>query len=91
MPREIITSIEVRGILASEKLRVIDTKIERAHSEIVYEVLAGESSILKCDNCSMGAKFIQHTRDHKGQNFIVLTCKSHAPSGYEKLSQERSG
>lgn len=87
MPRERLSSYDTSKILAQEKLRFIDVVAEVSHSEIVYEILGGES--LKCDLCGVSAKYIQHTRDHLGQNFVALTCIRCAPVGYERLSQQR--
>ena len=89
MPREILSSYNTSKILSQEKIKYIDVVSEMSHSEIVYEILGGKS--LRCDGCNKTARFIQHTRDHAGQNFIALTCTDCAPSGYEKLSQQRGG
>ncbi|HCQ31638.1 TPA: hypothetical protein DIU27_04650 [Candidatus Collierbacteria bacterium] len=91
MPREILNSYDTSKILSQEKLRYIDAVTEMGHSEIVYEITCSGESSLRCDFCGKGAKFIQHTRDHMGQNFVALTCANCAPSGYEKLSQQRGG
>jgi len=91
MPREILNSYDSSKILSQEKLRCVGAVTEMGHSEIVYEITCSGESTLRCDFCGKGAKFIQHTRDHMGQNFVALTCTSCAPSGYEKLSQMRGG
>ena len=91
MPREILNSIDTSKILSQEKLQFIEAVTEMGHSEIVYEIARSAESSLKCDFCGQNAKFIQHTRDHLGQNFVALTCTNCAPSGYEKLSQQRGG
>jgi hypothetical protein len=91
MPREILNSFDTSKILSQEKLRYIDAVTEMSHSEIVYEITGSGESSLRCDFCGTSAKYIQHTRDHMGQNFVALTCTSCAQSGYEKLSQGRGG
>lgn len=91
MPREILNSCDASKILSQEKLRYIDAVTEVGHSEIVYEITCSAESSLKCDFCRSSAKYIQHSRDHMGQNFVALTCANCAPSGYEKLSQRRGG
>jgi len=90
MPREIVTSVEASRILSIEKIRYLEAVTEMAHSEIIYELITSAGSILKCDFCGIGAKYIHHTRDHLGQNFIALTCISCAPPGYTELSALRS-
>ena len=89
MPREVLSSYDTSKVLSQERLRFIDVVSEISHSEIVYEILGGDS--LRCDICGVTAKYIQHTRDHLGQNFVALTCTECAPSGYERLSQQRGG
>ena len=89
MPREVLSSYDTSKVLSQERLRFIDVVSEISHSEIVYEILGGDS--LRCDMYGVTAKYIQHTRDHLGQNFVALTCTECAPSGYERLSQQRGG
>ena len=90
MPREIISPFEASRILSTERLKFVYADTEISHSEILYEVQGSIGSKLKCDICENPAKYIHHTRDHAGQNFIALVCLSCAPPGYARLSEQRS-
>ncbi len=92
-PNGPISYEELRRFIGVPGIQLLDYKAEpTGHIEAVYSLTPDPNSpnATKCHQCPKPASFLQYTRDHAAQNFLIGICEEHAPEGYRRLREEKN-